>query len=109
MKLTLAHLQAEACAERDRFRELHSQLVNEHNYEQLDSRRINLLKSQNVQLERQVLLQAEALDGRGGFTHRLQRPRTRVTSVSPFHNLATWHRRRNAVVTNLHSCDFLPA
>ncbi|XP_013381684.1 uncharacterized protein LOC106152590 isoform X2 [Lingula anatina] len=44
---------------------LYSQLVKENTHEQFDERRVNFLKSQVIQLERQMLLLSEGLSSRG--------------------------------------------
>ncbi|XP_033750158.1 uncharacterized protein LOC117334575 isoform X1 [Pecten maximus] len=47
-------------------RSLYNQLVSENSHEKFDERRITLLKSHIIQLERQVLLMSEALSSRSG-------------------------------------------
>ncbi|OWF44479.1 uncharacterized protein LOC110458338 [Mizuhopecten yessoensis] len=47
-------------------RSLYNQLVSENSHEKFDERRITLLKSQIIQLERQVLMMSEALSSRSG-------------------------------------------
>eukprot|EP00040_Diaphanoeca_grandis_P032967 m.200835 g.200835 ORF g.200835 m.200835 type:complete len:695 (+) comp32776_c0_seq2:494-2578(+) len=51
-------------AECQHVRELYDQLLLEDSAESFDRRRVNLLKAQNMQLERQVVLQADVIESR---------------------------------------------
>ncbi|XP_063956022.1 uncharacterized protein LOC129262321 isoform X2 [Lytechinus pictus] len=56
----------------DNVKSIYDQLVSEGPVEQYGERRVNLLKSQVIQLERQVLMQAEALSSRSGVLFEVE-------------------------------------
>eukprot|EP00057_Strongylocentrotus_purpuratus_P003469 XP_003726723.1 PREDICTED: uncharacterized protein LOC100888896 [Strongylocentrotus purpuratus] len=56
----------------DNVKSIYDQLVSEGPVEQYGERRVNLLKSQVIQLERQVLMQAEALSSRSGILFEVE-------------------------------------
>nr|XP_054756400.1 uncharacterized protein LOC129262321 [Lytechinus pictus] len=56
----------------DKVKSIYDQLVSEGPVEQYGERRVNLLKSQVIQLERQVLMQAEALSSRSGVLFEVE-------------------------------------
>ncbi|KAH3837019.1 uncharacterized protein LOC127876875 [Dreissena polymorpha] len=53
-------------------RSLYKQLVQENSHERFDERRVTLLKSQIIQLERQILLLNEALSSRGQVLYEVE-------------------------------------
>ncbi|XP_041465194.1 uncharacterized protein LOC121415884 [Lytechinus variegatus] len=58
--------------QKDSVKSIYDQLVSEGPVEQYGERRVNLLKSQVIQLERQVLMQAEALSSRSGVLFEVE-------------------------------------
>ena len=82
---------AEIVVERDQLRALYDQLVGESSTESFDSRRLHILKSQNMQLERQVLLQADALDSRAASVAYLENAALEMKGI-----VDGWEEKRRA-------------